>query len=770
MSDRDFALAIDVGGTFTDVILASADGSLTESLKTPTTEQDPVVGCMAGIQRLVTRTGVAPEQVKRVVHATTLATNLVLSRTGRPVAYVTTRGFGDVPRIGREARIGLAAYDLFYEKPLLPVAADQVFEVDERIDAHGAVVRELQEPAIEQLCEQVGSAAPAAVAICLLNSYAAPEHERRIAAALRAAFPELQIAVSSEICPEFREYDRASTTIISAYIAPVLARYLDRLERELTHFGIGVPLNVMQSSGGIVSAKTAVGRAVSCLESGPAAGVIAAAYVGSLYGKQVDVISFDMGGTTVKAGLARAGVPAVTTEFRAGADVSSGSRAGGGGFPIKLPAVDLAEIGAGGGSIAWVDEGGLLRVGPQSAGADPGPACYGGGGVEPTTTDADLVLGYLRPGASFEGGIELSLERAVQAIEDRVAKPLGIDVMTAASGIHDIANAAMAAAVRLITVERGIDPRGFLVCGFGGAGPVHVAHIAAQFGIARIVIPRMAGVLSAVGLLASNESRDYVRAQLLDEHEADEQQVLAAFIELEREARGDDDLASGGGDDVELERFVDVRFRHQSHDLVIPLPERADGRTIAAAFRRAYAERFAVERYEPAQLVCFRLRVVRRTEGAGVGGAFASSPANAQPTTRDVYSPEDGSLVPTPVHQRAQLAVGQVLDGPAVIEEEQTTVVVPRGYAAQLDGIGNLLLQAPDQPDATASFEGQPTQTRTVRIATLEELLPRSRRDDEESPGSRQGETESPGSRRDETESPGSRQGETESPIGSGAA
>lgn len=719
MTETGYLLGIDVGGTFTDIVLADVAGGGAVSLKMPTTPADPVQACMAGVERLLAKQGIAPHAVVRVVHATTLATNLLLSRTGVPVGYLATRGFGDIPRIGREVRTGLAVYDLMYEKPLLPVGRGLTFEVDERIDAHGEVVRPLTDDAIEEVCASIRAADPPALAICLMNSYASSSHESRLAAALRRALPGMHVAVSSEICPEYREYDRASTTIISAYVGPVLDAYLQRLGERLTTLGVPATPEIMQSSGGIVDAMGAVDRAVCCLESGPAAGVLAAAYIGSLYDARANVISFDMGGTTAKAGVVRAGLPTLTSEFHVGGDVSSGGREGGG-FPIKLPAVDLAEVGAGGGSIAWVDDGGLLRVGPQSAGAVPGPACYGRGGEWPTTTDADLVLGYLRPGHVLDGGIELSHKLAEAAIRQYVAEPLGLDLIAAASGIHEIANAAMAAAIRVVTVERGIDPRGYLLCGFGGAGPIHIGRIATEFGISRIVVPRLAGVLSAVGLLASEVARDHLRMKLIDEHEAQEQRIGAIFAELESEARA----AVPSGTDLTFERSIDVRFRHQAHELTVALPEEVNGAAIAAAFRASYAERFGLERGDPVQLVCFRLRALGRVPMIRYRQQQPAQEGDPPlPDVRNVYSPAEQASAPTAVYRRDLLGVHQPIVGPAIIEEQQTTVVVPRGFEARLDGFGNLVLTTSTPAGAPPDAAVLDTAT-AVSIPPLRELLP----------------------------------------------
>ena len=404
-------VGVDVGGTFTDVVLAGADGSVRIG-KVLTTPEDPRVGVVDGIRQVLAGAGIDAGAVSRVVHGTTLATNVVIERSGGPVALVTTAGFADLLRLGREARVEDDRYDLFFTPMPAPVDPRLTFEARERVNARGDVLVALDDDAIADVVAQVTAARPTGVAVCFLHSYANPAHERAVVDALRAAMPDAFVAASHEIWPEIREFERAMTTVVCAIVGPVMAGYLAGLQARLTELGITCPVEIMESSGGVMSAARAAQRPVLTVESGGAAGVIAAGIVGHAAGFD-EVISFDMGGTTAKTGIVRGGVPAITHDFQVGGKGSFGGTRAGTGVPVKIPVVDLAEVGAGGGSIAWVDAGGALRVGPRSAGAAPGPACYGRGGTEPTVTDANLVLGYLDP-AGLAGGVTLSVDRGTR--------------------------------------------------------------------------------------------------------------------------------------------------------------------------------------------------------------------------------------------------------------------------------------------------------------------------------------------------------------------
>ncbi|MEV0344669.1 hydantoinase/oxoprolinase family protein [Nonomuraea sp. NPDC050680] len=655
-----YAIGIDVGGTFTDVVLRGHVGEVTVA-KCLSTPYDPIAGIADGVTRVLA--GVDPASVTRVVHATTLATNAVLERKGVRVAYVTTRGFRSVVPLGRYARVEEDRYDLRFTPPPPPVAAGDCFEVVERVSARGAVLTPLDLESVRRVAAEIARRGITSAAVCLMHSYANPGHERQVAAILRESVEN--VVVSSEVWPEIREYERATTTIMSAYIGPIMASYLSRLRDQLASLGVRAPVHVMESSGGVISAELAARRAVAMIESGPAAGVLAAAGSGF-----ANVISFDMGGTTAKTCVVRDGRPEITHEFHVGGKGSFGGRRAGTGVPIKTPAIDLAEVGAGGGSIAWLDAAGALRVGPHSAGSDPGPACYGLGGSEPTVTDANLVLGYLA-----SASIPLSAPLADKALE-RLAGPLGVSRAAAAHAVHEIVSASMASAVHVVTVQRGIDPRGYALVAFGGAGPMHAARVAERFGIATVVVPAHCGVASAAGLLVGDLSTDRVLSRL---DAGDPSEVFDSLA-----AAAAQDLGVSPADPgVRVSRSVDVRFRGQSHDLTVPwsssgteLPRKE----LEARFFDRYERVYGISQRGEVEIVSYRVRV---TLPAAPVPAIAGVPAASSGPVgvRSAYFAEVGGYAEVPVHTRDTLAV---LPGPGIIEDAESTIVVPPGWVATL--------------------------------------------------------------------------------------
>ncbi|GIH94489.1 hydantoinase/oxoprolinase family protein [Planobispora siamensis] len=672
-----YAIGVDVGGTFTDVVLSGPGGGISVA-KCLSTHDDPAEGVLTGVTAALGRTD--PSLVTRVVHATTLATNAVLERRGVRVAYVTTRGFRSAIPLGRYARVEEDRYDLRFDPPPPPVAAEDCFEVPERIGASGAVLTPLDEDAVARVGAEIARRGITSAAVCLLHSYANPSHELRVARILRETVPA--VVVSSEVWPELREYERATTTIMSAYVGPVMEGYLRRLAARLAGIGITAPVHVMESGGGVMPVELAARRAVATIESGPAAGVLAAAATGHR-----DAISFDMGGTTAKACVIRNGRPEITHEFHVGGKGSFGGRRAGTGVPVKTPAIDLAEVGAGGGSIAWVDAAGALRVGPRSAGSAPGPACYGLGGEEPTVTDADLVLGYLDP-ASFAGGtIRLSRDLADKAIDLRLAGPLGVSRAEAAHAVHEIANASMGSAVHVVTVQRGIDPRGFVMVAFGGAGPMHAARVAARFGISTVVVPARCGVASAAGLLAGELSVDRVRSAL----DADPERV---FAELSEAAAADLGVRPGAPG-VRIERSADVRFTGQAHDLTVAWTD--SPAELAGRFSARYEQVYGIAQRGLVEVVGYRVRVTlpaaRRTEPPS---PTAPAPGDGAPgpARRAAYFAEAGGYVRVPVFTRASL---RETDGPAIVEDAESTIVVPPGWRAVLAGDVAVVLTKTDE-------------------------------------------------------------------------
>ncbi len=697
MSER-CVLGADIGGTFTDIVLTRGDGRL-HVVKQLTTPEAPEASVLAGTQRLLAMSGVDPGAIERVVHGTTLATNAVIEHKGARVAFVTTEGFGDLLRIGREARVEDDRYDLFFEPSPPVLGRDAVFEVAERCSARGEVLRAFDAGQARAVARRIAAFAPEAVAVCFLHAYARPDHEEAMARILADELPGARVVLSSRVHAEMREFDRASTTLHTAQVAPLMARYLARLRDGLAALGIRGPLQIMESSGGVMSAEVAAERAVATLESGGAAGVMAAARFAA-HANARRVISFDMGGTTAKAGVVHEGKPRVVRELHVGGRGSYGGRRAGTGMPIKTPTIDLAEVGAGGGSIAWLDPEGVLRVGPRSAGAVPGPACYARGGTAPTVTDANLVLGYLTPERFAGGSMALDPERARAAIAKAIAEPLGTSVVRAAHSIHEIANANMASAVHVVTVQQGIDPRDHLLVCFGGAGPMHAAGLARRFGIDHVVAPPEAGVASAIGMQATDLTIEHGQTRWIAAAELTPGALDAIFERTLQVAREKMGLGAGDGAlarALEVERLIDARFVGQSHELSIPYAPAPGQEAEALAaipdrFRARYRELYGIEANGVVEYAAFRVRlripVVRAPLSRPAHAGRVAPPAE----WRDAwFGPEKASR--TRVLSRGDLALVGPIPGPALVESDVDTVVVPPGWSAALDEVGSVHLR-----------------------------------------------------------------------------
>jgi N-methylhydantoinase A len=687
-------IGVDIGGTFTDLVLAEDGSDQLHNVKTLTTPANPVEGVMTAVREALADIGRSPADVHRLVHATTLPTNLVLERQGARVAYVTTKGFGDIFQLSKQRPVGPDRFNIFYQRSQPLVPRELVAEITERMDYRGNVLTPLDVGAAEAALAALAPKQPEAIAVCLLHSYANPAHEQQLARLIEKKFPNIHIALSSEVWPEYQEYERASTTVLSAYIGPMLSTYVRALERALAEFGVRCPLQIMQSSGGVMSAAAAARKAAYVIESGPAAGVVASAFLGGICDFP-NLISFDMGGTTAKAGVIQNGAPRITHDFRVGGKTSSGARDAG--EPIKVPVVDLAEVGAGGGSIARVDAGGFLQVGPRSAGASPGPACYGFGGTQPTVTDANVVLGYLDPAYFLGGRMEIHPELSHRAIGE-LGKQLGLDTVTVAKGIYDLANTHMASAIRVVTLQRGIDPREYAITAFGGAGPLHVVKVAEQFDIPTIIVPLSPGVKSAFGLLVSDLAYDYVATTIMPAAAADCAALDAAFARLEDHGRSDLAVEGEFGVGAEMQRSIDLRFANQALDIAIPMPNApvtaAAIRQAEARFRQLYFDLCGMRPTDPCQIVNCRLRAVGMvtkpklpTVPDGDGNA-----ARALKASRKAYFSEAGGFTDTAVYDRVRLLPGDVVSGPAIFEEPDSTTVCPPGYAARVDAHLNLII------------------------------------------------------------------------------
>jgi N-methylhydantoinase A len=686
-------VAVDIGGTFTDATLIDEETGAVSIAKTLTTPADPSEGFMEALERALAEAEHEASTVGFVVHATTVATNAIIEGKIARSGFVTTDGFRDLLEIARQVRPTL--YDTRFEKPRPLVPRDRAVAVVERLGPAGEVITPLDEVSVRDAAALLAREEVESVAVCLLHSYVNPDHEQRIGAILAEELPGVPVSLSSEVAPEFREYLRASTTVINAVIRPVVGRYLERIERRLLDAGIEAKLLVMQSSGGVFSSEAAARRPVFMVESGPAAGVIAAAHLGSMIDR-ADILSFDMGGTTAKVGLIRGGQPSVTKDYQVGGHAAAGI--GGlslSGYPVRTPVVDLVEIGAGGGSIAWVDSGGLLRVGPQSAGADPGPVCYRSGGVEPTVTDANVVLGRLNPAYFLGGEIGLDVDGARRAIEERCAGPLGLDVVEAANGIVEIANAAMVNALHLVSVQRGYDPREFLLVGFGGAGPVHANALARDSEMPTVLVPPSPGIFSATGLLTTDLKRDAATTVMRRLDAVDPGELESAFTRLEAGGAAEVEQEGIGRDSVEFVRQLDLRYVGQSYELTIAAPGPFDQDSVAPLLERFHAEHdrtygFSADT-EPVECVSLRLTTV---------GRIAKPPlrtlepgATPEPKERrDVYFAESGGYVDCPIYDRYALPAAARIAGPAIVEEFDSTTVLHPGYGLEVDAHGNLVV------------------------------------------------------------------------------
>ncbi|ELZ61433.1 MULTISPECIES: hydantoinase/oxoprolinase family protein [Halorubrum] len=667
-TDDPRAIGVDVGGTFTDVAL-SLGGDLVTA-KVPSTE-DQSEAVVAGIEKACEAAGIDPESVTEFSHAMTVSVNALLENDGARTAIVTTEGFRDVLEIGRQTRPSL--YDLDAEKPTPLVPRRRRFEVAERATPDG-IERAVDDGDVEALVADLREADVESVAVCLLHAYASPENERRVAAGLREAL-DVPVSASHEVLPEFREYERTSTTAVDAYVRPAIDGYVGRLTERARDLGLPRP-RIMQANGGVTDADTVRRNAVTTVLSGPAAGVVGASAAAATDADRDGLVTFDMGGTSSDVSLVRDGEVARTTESVI-AD-----------RPIGTPMVDVETVGAGGGSIAWVDAGGALRIGPRSAGADPGPACYGKGGTEPTVTDADLVLGYVGADTDLGGDLSLDAAAARDALAD-LADEAGMDgPVAAALGVHRVANADMSRAIRSVTVERGHDPRAFGLVAFGGAGPMHAVSIADGLDIDRVVVPHASGVLSAYGLLAADETRDAVRTRQGPLAGVEGDAVDEVYGELTDRLLGE----VSDPDAARVEYAADLRYEGQSFELTVdverPFDPVAAGERFAAAHESAYGYRAD----EPVELVnCRATATVPRSAPAveSVGGG------DAEPrTTREAVFPE--GTRETPVYDRERFPADEAVAGPAVVEGAESTVVVPPGWGVRLRGDGALVAEVSD--------------------------------------------------------------------------
>jgi 5-oxoprolinase (ATP-hydrolysing) len=682
-----YRVGFDIGGTFTDLVLLDAGTSTIKLHKCLTTPRDPSLGALKGLSELLTSAGLTLADVSEIVHGTTLVTNALVERKGAKLGMLTTQGFRDVIEFGTEQRYDI--YDLFLQFPKPLVDRRLRIEVPERMDRDGNVVTPLDLESVRRAARQLAAEGVEAIAVCFLHSYRNPSNERAAEAAIRAILPDISISISSSVVAEMWEYQRFVTTCANAYVQPVMARYLRRVEHELRVQGFSGALRLMQSAGGLISPEVARRYPIRMLESGPAGGGLATAFFGGLVEKS-DVISFDMGGTTAKACLIEGGRAEISSMM----EVARQQRfKKGSGLPIKAPVIDMIEIGAGGGSIAWIDAVGLLKVGPESAGADPGPACYGLGGTTATVTDANLVLGYYDSGSFLGGQMALdrpAAERALAGIGDQ----LGLSVVEAAFGVHRTVTESMAAAARIHIVEKGKDPRRYSMVGFGGAGPAHAVEVARALGVKEVLIPPASGAASALGFLAAPLSFELVRSRPINldaTNATAEMTSVISELELETKAML---LSAGVPDkDITVECFADMRLVGQLHEIAVPLPSGKIDDTmlprIFESFRSIYSGRYtSVYDGVPIQIISFRVRGSAPTPKLTVVQHSDLAGAKALKGRRQAWF--DGAFVETPVYDRYALAPGELVHGPAIIEEHESTTVLGRDDSVTV-GVSGIL-------------------------------------------------------------------------------
>ncbi len=669
-----YEIGIDVGGTFTDVVCRGDDGSV-RIAKLPTTRADPSQAVLAALEMARRDWNVPPAEITRFAHGTTSATNAVLERKGARIGLITTEGFRDVLEIGRQMRHQMYDLVLRPETPVFLAPGRFRKEVRERLDAQGRVLTLLDEDSVHRAVADLVAADVQAIAVCLLFSFLDPTHEQRIRAIIAEAHPDLPVSLSSDVDPAFREYERTCVTAFDAYIKPVIADYLANMERGLAAAGVTVPLQVMQSRGGLMSSAIARARPVRLFLSGPAAGVIGGVEAARAAGF-ADVITVDIGGTSCDIALVTNGAPLIRSE-----GVIDG-------YTVRVPMVDVSAIGAGGGSSAWLDGAGSLRVGPHSAGSEPGPACYGRGGTQPTVTDASVVLGTIDP-ARFAGGVlTLRPEFARAAIEQVIATPLGMSVEQAALGIHRVLNAQMAEAIRLVSIGRGIDPRGYALLPLGGGGPMHACALAEELGIASIVIPAHPGVLSAAGLLGAPVEHEIAAAFPTALADLQQDALLAALRDLD--ARCAALMQAEGIANAEIRHFADVCYIGQSYHLEVPLLSH-DADAIYDAFLAAHERVYGHSTRVPAKIV--NLRSVHRSPAGTVAICAAALPTAGAPGRRNIRVRDRAEPVPAAIWSRTALTPDTPVPGPAIIEQSDTTILVEPGWTARVTGGGALLLE-----------------------------------------------------------------------------
>jgi N-methylhydantoinase A len=693
MSNRHLIVGSDIGGTFTDMVMYDETSRLLTIAKGLSTPRNLIEGVVGGLDDLLQGADTTLESVRTVGHGSTVVTNAVIERKGVRVGLITTTGFRDAIEIGREMRYDLFDLNMQRAEPLVPRWLRR--EVDGRIGADGTELRPVDLDSLPAIVEDFKNAGVEAVAVCLIHSYANPSHEQAVQARLATLWPDMLVTISSDLVPEIREFERTSTTIVNSYVQPIVARYMSELETDLIEGGLEPgSLYCMLSSGGLTSVEGAIQAPVRMIESGPAAGAMSAVFFGDVIGRK-DMISFDMGGTTAKMCLIDDGRPLLAHDFET-ARVHRFKK--GSGMPLKTPVIEMIEIGAGGGSIANLDSLGLLTIGPESAGAEPGPACYGQGGTFATVTDADLVLGYLDPGYFLGGSMSLDKGASEAAIRAAVAVPMAVDVREAAIAMNEIVSENMANATRLHVAERGKDLRKYGLFAFGGAGPVHAYRVAQLLGLTEIVFPFAAGTLSALGLLVAPMTIDESRSYVIRLDALDWDHLESIYNEMEQAARLSLTKLGVDNADVTIRRSAEMRFSGQGYEFTTDLPddmfERRDSAQLENAFHAAYRSLFErVPSGRPVESLVWRLAAVGPASDVQLRfSSVAESGESARKGTREAYFSEANGFVDTPVYDRYALPPGFEAPGPAIIEERECTAIVGPDGRFRIDDFHNIIV------------------------------------------------------------------------------
>lgn len=680
-----YMIGVDVGGTFTDISLLNTEKEELARLKVRSTVEDPSQAIVAGIKEILEKNQVNYHEVSYLAHGTTVATNALIERKGARTALITTEGFKDLLEIGNQTRPSL--YNYFQQKPEMLIPSGWNYEVRERLFYNGDICLPLDEVGVAAIVEKLKAQDIEAIAVCTLFSYINPVHEEKIEAIISEKFPEVYRSISHKLVPEFREYPRMSTTVLNAYLGPIMKKYVKNFSNSIKAMGIQVAPYVTQSNGSIISISETIDSPIRTAVSGPSAGVIAATYVAELCGIK-DIITFDMGGTSADISLIENGAMLLSTERTIN------------GFPVKTPMIDINTVGAGGGSIAWLDAGGALKVGPQSAGAAPGPAAYNRGGQEPTVTDANVVLGRLNPDYILGGKMEIRADLAHQAIEEKISSRTNSSVVEAAAGVIAVVNSNMVRAIRVISVKRGYDPREFTLVAFGGAGALHACAVARELGINSMIIPFSPGIFCSVGLLVADIKYDYVQSKIMIAEANKIAEINRIFAQMV--AEGERMLEQEGipASEREYVRTIDARYQRQNYELQITLPEgNLDDKGLQALIEQFHQEHMKnygyCNREQPLELINYRVNAIGRTPKPNMPKyQLRQSLPTPQPAfNRPVYFEGEQGFVDCPVYLRANLLAGQKISGPAVIEQMDTTILINPDWQAEIDQYLNIMLR-----------------------------------------------------------------------------